>query len=44
MENLIKEERIEVEMNYILRAGTQSATVSDVWSMWTEEKDDEIFN
>ena len=30
-------------MDDILGAGTQSGAVSDVWSMWTDEKDDEIF-
>ncbi len=30
-------------MNDILGAGTQPGAVSDVWSMWTDEKDDEIF-
>ena len=30
-------------MNDILGAGTQSGAVSDVWSMWADEKDDEIF-
>ena len=42
--HLRKEERTEVEMNDILGAGTQSGAVSDFWSMWTDEKDDEIFN
>ena len=41
--HLRKEERTEVDMNDILGAGTQSGAVSDVWSMWTDEKDDEIF-
>ena len=41
--HLRKEERKEVDMNDILGAGTQSGAVSDVWSMWTDEKDDEIF-
>ena len=41
--HLRKEERTEVNMNDILGAGTQPGAVSDVWSMWTDEKDDEIF-
>ena len=41
--HLRKEERTEVNMNDILGAGTQAGAVSDVWSMWTDEKDDEIF-
>ena len=42
--HLRKEERTEVNMNDILGAGTQSGAVSDIWSMWSDEKDDEIFN
>ena len=30
-------------MNDILDAGTQLGAVSDVWSMWNDEKNDEIF-
>ncbi len=41
--HLRKEDRTEVNMNDILGAGTQSGAVSDVWSMWVDEKDDEIF-
>jgi len=41
--HLRKEDRTEVNMNDILGAGTQPGAVSDVWSMWTDEKDDEIF-
>ena len=41
--HLRKEDRTEVDINDILGAGTQSGAVSDVWSMWTDEKDDEIF-
>ena len=30
-------------MNDILSTGTQPGSFSDVWSIWTDEKDDEIF-
>ena len=30
-------------MNDILGAGNQPGAVSDVWSMWNDEKDNEIF-
>jgi len=41
--HLRKEDRTEVNMNDILGAGTQSGAVSDIWGMWADEKDDEIF-
>ena len=41
--HLRKEDRTEVNINDILGAGTQSGAVSDIWSMWADEKDDEIF-
>ena len=41
--HLRKEDRTEVNMNNILGAGTQLEAVRDVWSMWNDEKDDEIF-
>ena len=41
--HLTKEDRSEVNMNDILGAGTQGGAVSDVWGLWTDEHDDEIF-
>ena len=41
--HLTKQERVEINMNDILGAGTQGGAVSDVWSIRTDEDDDEIF-
>ena len=41
--HLRKDDRAEVNMNDILGARTQKGTFSYVWSMWTDEKNDEIF-
>ena len=41
--HLTKDERREVNMNDILGAGTQGGAVSDVWGLWTDEQDDELF-
>ena len=41
--HLTKEDRSEVNLNDILGTGTQSGAVSDIWSIWTDENDDELF-
>ena len=41
--HLTKDQRREINMNDILGAGTQSGAVSDVWGLWTDENDDEMF-
>ena len=38
-----KEDRTEVNINDILSAGNQLGAFSDVWVLWTDEKDYEIF-
>ena len=40
--HLTKEDRSEVNLNDILGTGTQSGAVSDIWSIWTDENDDEL--
>ena len=41
--HLTKEDRSEVNLNDILGTGTQSGAVSDIWSIWTDEQDNELF-
>ena len=41
--HLTKEDRSEVNLNDILGAGTQGGAVSDIWGLWTDEHNDEIF-
>ena len=41
--HLTKDERREVNMNDILGAGTQGGAVSDVWGLWSDVNDDELF-